>query len=169
MKYTLTIFTENKPGVLYRIADVFLRRKINVESLTVSEIESGGTSRFTVVQNMEEEMVKKVIKQLNKIIEVIRVYASCDEELYFNEIALIKVGYKTKEDIASIYNLVLEERGNRVVFVNDVSVIVRSYGTEKEIQSLLEKLKPYGIKDVAISGRTAVLIHDKPRIEVTTD
>src|SRR3989344_37870 len=158
MKYTLTIFTENKPGVLYRIADVFLRRKINVESLTVSEIESKGISRFTVVQNMEEEMVKKVIKQLNKIIEVVRVYASTDEELYFNEIALIKVGYKTKGDIATIYNLILEERGNRVVFVNDISVIIRSYGTEKEIQKLVEKLKPFGIKDVAISGRTAVLI-----------
>ncbi|MBI2022315.1 acetolactate synthase small subunit [Candidatus Daviesbacteria bacterium] len=162
-KFTMTIFTENKPGVLYRIADVFLRRKINVESLTVSEIESGGVSRFTIVQNMDEDTVKKVVKQLNKIIEVLNVYASLDDELYYNEIALIKVGYKTKEDISSIYTIVAQE-GAKVVLVNSTSVIVEGAGTEKDIETLLNSLKPFGIKDIAISGRTAVLIHEAPSI-----
>lgn len=162
-KYTITIFTENKPGVLYHIADVFLRRKINIESLTVSEIESGGVSRFTIVQHLDEETTIKVIKQLNKIIEVLKVYASLDDELYYNETALVKVGYKTKEDISAIYNIVSHE-GAKVVFVNSTSVIVEGSGTEKDIETLLNALKPFGIKDIAISGRTAVLIHDKASI-----
>lgn len=162
-KYTITIFTENRPGVLYRIADIFLRRKINVESLTVSEIESGGVSRFTIVQHMDEDTVQKVVKQLDRIIEVLNVYASIDEELYFNEVALVKVGYKTKEDISAIYNIVTQEEA-KVVSVNDISVIVEGSGTEKDIETLLNALRPFGIKDIAISGRTAVLLHDKPSI-----
>lgn len=167
-KYTITIFTENKPGVLYRIADIFLRRKINVESLTVSEIESGGISRFTVVQHLDEETTTKVVKQLNRIIEVINVYASLEDELYYNEIALIKVAYKTKEDISSIYNIVTQEKA-KVAFVNSTSVIVEGAGTEKEIETLLNALKPFGIKDLAISGRTAVLVHDKASITPESD
>lgn len=167
-KYTITIFTENKPGVLYRIADIFLRRKINVESLTVQEIESGGISRFTIVQHLDEDTTRKVVKQLNRIIEVIDVYASLDEELYYNELALIKVAYKTKEDISAIYTIVSQE-GGKVVSVNSTSIIIEGYGTEGEIQTLLNALKPFEIKDLAISGRTAVLLHDKASINVNEE
>ena len=73
MEYTLTIFTENKPGVLYRIADIFLRRKINVESLTVSELYPPDKSRFTIVISTTEEQIKKIAAQIEKIIEVLDV------------------------------------------------------------------------------------------------
>ena len=84
MEYTLTIFTENKPGVLYRISDVFLRRKINVESLTVSELYPPDRSRFTVVINTDEEQIKKIAAQIEKIIEVFEVYYNTDEGLIYH-------------------------------------------------------------------------------------
>src|ERR1700722_15354620 len=89
--YTIIIFTENKPGVLYRIADAFLKRKINIESLTVSEIEAQGMSRFTIQVKGSRFSIEKISKQLYKIIEVIKVIEKTDEELIFKEIALIKV------------------------------------------------------------------------------
>src|SRR5246127_4436545 len=92
--YTIIIFTENKPGVLYRIADAFLKRKINIESLTVSEIETRGMSRFTVTIKGTKFEVEKISKQLYKIIEVIKVLETTDDELIFKEIALIKVSTK---------------------------------------------------------------------------
>lgn len=71
--FTLIIFTENKPGVLYRIADNFLRRKVNIESLTVTETEKKGISRFTIVITATEETISKIVKQCNKIIEVTKI------------------------------------------------------------------------------------------------
>src|ERR1700733_4327073 len=92
--YTIIIFTENKPGVLYRIADLLLRRKINIESLTVSEIETKGLSRFTIVVKADAHIIEKVVKQLYRIIEVVEVFEKTDEELLFKEISLIKVSTK---------------------------------------------------------------------------
>lgn len=72
--YTIIIITENKPGVLYRIADIFLKRKINIESLTVSETEKKGLSEFKIVITTEKETLEKVLMQIKKIIEVVSVY-----------------------------------------------------------------------------------------------
>lgn len=72
--YTITAFTENTPGVLYRIADLFLRRKINIESLNVSEVKNEDQSRFTIVVLAEAELVEKIVKQLYRIIEVRKTY-----------------------------------------------------------------------------------------------
>src|SRR6266436_3085311 len=92
--YTIIIFTENKPGILYRIADAFLKRKINIESLTVSEIEARGMSRFTILVKGTKFEIEKISKQLYKIIEVVKVVETTDEELIFKELALFKVSTK---------------------------------------------------------------------------
>jgi acetolactate synthase-1/3 small subunit len=97
MQYTLTVFTENKPGVLYRIADLLLRRQINIESLTVSETERHGISRFTIVVLCDKATVEKVVKQLYRIIEVIKVFEMEDKDLIFKEIAFIKVSTKNPD------------------------------------------------------------------------
>lgn len=76
MKHTIIATTENKPGVLYRIADLFLRRKINIESLHVAETKTTGISRFTIIVDAEPPDVEKLVKQLNRIIEVIDVHAA---------------------------------------------------------------------------------------------
>ncbi len=72
--YTIIIITENKPGVLYRIADIFLKRKINIESLSVSETEKKGLSQFTILIKTEKEILEKVLRQIGKIIEVVKVF-----------------------------------------------------------------------------------------------
>src|SRR6185437_3108126 len=107
--YTIIIFTENKPGILYRIADSFLKRKINIESLTVSEIEAQGMSRFTITVKGTQLGIEKITKQLYKIIEVVKVLETTDSELVFREIALIKVSTKNPgkrqevEEIADLF------------------------------------------------------------------
>ena len=85
MQYTITAFAENKPGVLYRIADLFLRRKINVDSMTVSETERKGISRFTIVVNTNKDIVEKICKQLYLIIEVVKVFDNEDKDLIYKE------------------------------------------------------------------------------------
>src|SRR5688572_14592249 len=102
MKYTLIIFTENKPGVLYRIADIFLRRKINIESLTVSEIPGQNRSRFTIVLATDEKEIQKISKQLDRIIEVLDVYYKTDDEIIYHEIALVKIALFSPADAENI-------------------------------------------------------------------
>src|SRR5579862_7153789 len=100
--YTIIIFTENKPGVLYRIADSFLKRKINIESLTVSEIEAQEMSRFTIRVKGTTLTIEKISKQLYKIIEVIKVLEKTDEELIYKELALIKVSTRDPQKRRSV-------------------------------------------------------------------
>lgn len=156
-EYTLTIFTENKPGVLYRISDVFLRRKINVESLTVSELYPPDKSRFTVVIKTDEEQIKKIAAQIEKIIEVLEVYYNTDEGLISLEIALIKIVIKGLKDLSVIQKIVGESPTAKIFAIYEDSIVIEESGTEKEVRTFLEKLKDFKIEDLAISGRTALL------------
>jgi aminotransferase len=154
--YTIIIFAENKPGVLYRIADLFLRRKINIESLTVSEIEKQGISRFTIVICVNREMVEKIVKQLYRIIEIIKVFEKTDDALVFKELAFIKVSTKNPnerrevEDLAYLFHA-------KVHFVGRDFLIIEKTGSEEEINSLYALLRPFGIREFVRSGRIAVL------------
>lgn len=154
--YTIIIFTENKPGVLYRIADLFLRRKINIESLTVSEVEEKMLSRFTIVVKADERIIERVVKQLYRIIEVLKVMEKTDEELFYRDIALIKVFTKTAvkrrevEDAARLFQA-------NISFIGKDFLVVEKSGTEEEIHSLYALLRPFGIKEYVRSGRIAVL------------
>jgi len=89
--YTITIFTENHIGLLNRITIIFTRRHLNIESLTVSESELAGIHRFTIVSNTTEQMVKKVVKQIEKLVEVLRSSYYTEDEIIHQEIALYKV------------------------------------------------------------------------------
>ena len=154
-RYTIIIFTENKPGILYRIADTFLKRKINIESLTVSEIEASGMSRFTIVVKEDKHAVEKVAKQLYKIVEVTKVIEKTDETLTFKEISLIKVATKNPaqrrevEDLAYLF-------GAQIDYVSSDSLTIQKSGSEEEINSLYSLLKPFGIKEYVRSGRIAL-------------
>ena len=157
MDYTLTIFTENIPGVLYRISDVFLRRKINVESLTVSELYPPDKSRFTVVINTSEEQIKKIAAQIEKIIEVLEVYYNTDEGLIYHEIALIKIAIRGLKDLSEVQKVVSESPTAKIFSIYEDSIVIEESGTEKEVRGFIEKLGSFKIEDLAISGRTAVL------------
>ncbi len=154
-QYTIIIFTDNKPGVLYRIADLFLRRKINIESLTVSEIETKGLSRFTVVVKTDSHIIEKIVKQLYRIIEVVKVFEKTDEELLFKEISLIKVATKNPDQRREVEDLVYLFRA-KIVYVGSDFVTIEKSGSEEEINSLYSLLKPFGIKEYVRSGRIAL-------------
>ncbi len=154
--YTVIIYTENKPGILYRIADVFLKRKINVESLTVSEIETAHMSRFTVLVKTERVEVEKIVKQLYKIIEVTKVLEKVDDELIYREIALIKVAIKNPGQRQEIENFALLFSA-KIVHVSEDALTIEKSGTEEEIDSLYTRLKPFGIKEIVRSGRIALI------------
>ena len=154
--YTIIVFTENKPGILYRIADVFLKRKVNIESLTVSEIETSGMSRFTIVIKGNTFTVEKIVKQLYKIIEVIKVRENTDEMIVFRDTALIKVTTKNSDQRHEIENFVALFAA-KIVFVGDNTMIIEKTGTEEEITSLYNRLKPFGIKEYVRSGRIALI------------
>ena len=157
--YTIIAFTENKPGVLYRISDLFLRRKVNIESLTVSEIETKGISRFTIVVHAEKELVEKIVKQLYRIIEVIKVFESTDQQLVFKEIGFIKVSTKTPERRREVEELAFLFRA-KIGHVGVNSLVIEKVGSEEEIDSLFTLLRPFGIKEFVRSGRIAVLKDD---------
>lgn len=154
--YTIIIFTENKPGVLYRIADAFLKRKINIESLTVSEIEAQKMSRFTIRVKGTKLDIEKISKQLYKIIEVIKVIESTDEELLYKELAMMKVSTKDSHTRRNVEDIVRLAKADVLAIGRDYLVVEKA-GTEEEIESLYGLLKPFGIKEYVRSGRIAVL------------
>lgn len=154
--YTISAFTENSPGVLHRITVLFTRRKVNVESLTVSETETKGISRFTIVIKTNRETARKIAKQIKRIVELKKVFVAMNQHLLFKEIAFMKVRCESGEK-----RLEIEDRAHRygasVVFADDTSVIVEKTGQEDEINSLLKLVEPFGVIEFIRSGRIAVL------------
>lgn len=154
--YTITAFTENTPGVLYRIANLFLRRKINIESLTVSEVKDHDHSRFTIVVLAEAMLVEKIVKQLYRIIEVVKVIDSTDESVIAREIALVKVSANTHEKRKEIEHLITISQFARIISVEKSALVIEKTGTEKEINEFYELMRPFGIKEFVQSGRIAI-------------
>ena len=154
--FTITAITENSPGVLHRITDLFTRRKINIESLSVSETETKGVSRFTIVVKTEKDLVLKIVKQIRRVIEVLDTYVCRNSHLVFREVALIKVNSENPESRQKI-----EEVSSRydaeIVSGTEESMIVEKTGTEEEINALYLLLEPFGIEEFIRSGRIALL------------
>jgi acetolactate synthase-1/3 small subunit len=154
--YTICVFTENTIGLLNKITIIFTRRRINIESLTVSETERKGISRFTIVIKHEKrEEVEKLVRQIRKIIEVLAVFGYLNEDVVYNEIALFKIstplGGKSVdvETINKIYKA-------WVVYWGLDYVVIEKTGTETEIFDFFRYIKPHGIIEFVRSGRVAV-------------
>ncbi len=163
--YTLCIFTGNTIGLLNRITIIFTRRRINIESLTVSETERKGVSRFTIViKHDSREDVEKLVRQIRKIVEVMAVFGYLNDEIVFNEIALFKIstplGAKTL-DIETIN----KQYKSWVVYWGLDYVVIEKTGTEKEIFEFFEYLKQHEILEFVRSGRVAVGKTEKGLVE----
>lgn len=170
--YTICIFTENTLGLLNRISGIFTRRRINIDSLSVSETERKGISRFTIVIRSEQrDQVEKIVKQIRKIIEVLAVFGYEDQELAFNELAFFKMG---REHAAALGPVLEANRKARLLFEDTDFLIVETSGTEEEIYDFFRTLEPYGIKEFVRSGRIALpknkkgLVHYLPAEAVGT-
>ncbi len=153
-KHTLVALVEDKPGVLNRVASLFRRRAFNIQSLAVGQSEQPGLSRMTVVVSGDSAVVEQVRKQLDKLINVIRVSDITEEDIVARELALIKVNAtaSTRSEIMQIVDIF---RAN-IVDVSSDSVTVEVTGDEDKVESLLELLRSFGIKEVTKTGRVAL-------------
>jgi acetolactate synthase-1/3 small subunit len=157
MKETLIALMQDKPGVFDRVASLFRRRNFNIESITVGHSETPGISRMTLVVDCDNEVQREqVVKQFHKLIEVTKVIdeVTSDRAVY-RELALIKVG-ATIETRAGIIQLV-DIFGAQVVDVSQTAMTIELTGLEDQIDSFVNLLRPFGIKEMARTGRVAML------------
>lgn len=154
-RHTITVLTENTPGVLHRITSVFTRRKVNIESLTVSETEIDDVSRFTVVFYSEPEFVTQLVRPIQKIVEVVDAFASDDGALLYKEIAFLRVGFSSEWERADIEQLVKKNDG-KIILSNGRTLVVEITGEEDEIDRFKDILKVYPLKTFIRSGRIAI-------------
>jgi acetolactate synthase I/III small subunit len=154
-EYTLTIFTENKVGLLHRITVIFTRRHLNIESLNTSESEVRGIYRFTIVVTTTEAMVRTVTKQIEKQIGILKAFYHTQDELVYQEIAMYKIPTKAfayGDDVESL----IRKSNARILTVEPEYIVVEKTGHKEETQQLFRELEPYGILQFARSGRIAI-------------
>lgn len=154
MKHTLAILVENKPGVLTRVAGLFSRRGFNIESLAVGVTENADTSRMTIVVSGDDHILEQVEKQLNKLIDVIRVSDIPTEESVNRELALIKVGVdsSTRAEVMQIVDIFRA----KIVDVGIKSLIIEVTGDESKINAMEQLLRQFGIKEMVRTGKIAM-------------
>lgn len=154
MKHTVVAWMEDRPGVLTRVASLFRRRGFNIESLAVGHSETPGISRMTFVVDGDERMVDQAVKQLEKQIDVTRVEDVTEKPVVTRELALVRVRTNTQTR-AEIMQLVDIYRAQIVDVALD-SLIIQAVGTEDRVNSLLELLSHYGIREMVRTGRVAI-------------
>lgn len=153
--FTVSIYTENNLGLLSRIAAIFLKRHINIESITASQSEVDQVMRFIIVVRVSPEQIKKIIGQLEKQIEVIRAFYHTDEDMVFQETALYKIRSSDFVEDLDIQNFIKESNA-RIVTVTPGFFVIEKTGKRHETESLYDKLKPYGLMQFVRSGTIAV-------------
>lgn len=153
--YTISIYTENNIGLLNRIATIFLKRHINIESLTVSSTEIENVSRFIMVSNLSEESVKKIIGQLEKQVEVIKAYYHTNEESIYVQTALFKIKSSLLFDERQIQNIIKNSNA-QIVTVSPEFFVIEKSGRKEDIETLYDELLPFGIMQFVRSGRISV-------------
>ena len=154
MKNAMSVLVENKFGVLARIATLFAARGFNIDSLAVGETEDPNISRMTIVVDGDEKIVEQVEKQLNKLIDVIRVTNLAGTSHIQRDLALIKVAIN-KTNRAEVIKIVGIFKA-KIVDMTNVSMILEITGDEKQIESFIEVLKPFQIKEMSRTGVIAM-------------
>ena len=151
---TLSVLVDDHPGVLNRVSSLLRRRRFNIESLTVGHTENEGLSRMTIIVDGASAPVEQVEKQLYKLIEVRKVTDLSEESFVARELVLVKVTAHAESrpqlrEIAELF-------GARIVDVAPRSLVIEAVGSQERIDGLLETLRPYGIREIARSGRVAI-------------
>lgn len=154
MKHTISVLVENKFGVLARVAGLFSGRGYNIDSLNVGETEDPTMSRMTIVARGDDRVLEQITKQLNKLIDVIKVTDLTSEKHVERELVLIKVNANQK-DRSEIIQLADIFRAN-IVDVSHETLIISVTGDEDKIAAIINMLRPYGIREIARSGKVAM-------------
>jgi acetolactate synthase-1/3 small subunit len=154
MRHTISVLVENKFGVLSRVSGLFSGRGFNIESLSVGETIDPAISTMTIVTTGDDQIVEQITKQLNKLIDVIKVVDLVDVDHVEREMVLIKVSPR-KEDKSEVLKLAEIFRG-RVVDSGTVTFTVEITGSERKIAAFIELIRPYGIKEFVRTGKVAI-------------
>jgi acetolactate synthase-1/3 small subunit len=155
-EYTITVYTENQIGLLNRIAIIFSRRKINIESLNTSPSEVDSVHRFTIVINETEDVVRKLCRQIEKQVEVLKAYYNTQEEIVWQELALYKVPTDIIAEEVKVERL-LREHGAKAVVIRKDYTVFEVAGHREETDNLIKVLEPYGLIEFVRSGRVAII------------
>jgi acetolactate synthase-1/3 small subunit len=155
-EFTVTVYTENHIGLLNRIAIIFSRRKINVDSLNTSPSEVEGIHRFTIVINETEDVVRKLVRQIEKQVEVLKAYYNTIDEIVWQELALYKVPTDEIAEKVKVERL-LREFGARAVVIRKDYTVFETTGHREETDKLVQVLEPYGLIEFVRSARVAII------------
>ena len=153
--FTVSIYTENNIGLLNRISAIFLKRHVNIESLTSSQSEIDDIYRFVILVNVSEIKIKRIIKQIEKQIEVIAAFYHTDKETIFLETALYKVKSKSLFEKKDIQKIIKNSQAN-IVTVSPEYFVIEKTGWRRETEALYNSLEPYGLLQFVRSGRISV-------------
>ena len=154
MTHTISVLVENHFGVLARVAGLFSARGFNIDSLAVGETEDSSVSRMTIVVQGDERVLEQIMKQLNKLVDVIKVIDLTPEEKIERELVLVKVTAATASR-AEIMQIVNTFRA-KIVDINPKSLTVEVTGNKGKVDAMLELLRPFGVKEVVRTGAIAL-------------
>ena len=153
--YTVTVYSENQVGLLNQISIIFTRRQLNIESLSVSGSAIEGVHKFTITTYSDRETMEKLVKQIEKRIDVLRAFFYTDDEIIFQEVALYKVPTDKLLDDRSIEDLIRKHNA-RILEVTRTYTVIEKSGHPDETQSLFEELSRYDVMQFVRSGRVAI-------------
>lgn len=154
MRHTLSVLVENKPGVLARIAGLFSGRGFNISSLTVGETEDPAVSRMTIIVTGDDAILEQVSKQLNKLVDVIKVLDLTDEAHLERELALVKVQAESGQR-AEITQLAEIFRA-KIVDVSEKTLTLQVTGTASKVNAFMDLVRPFGVKELVRTGMVAM-------------
>jgi acetolactate synthase I/III small subunit len=154
MRHTIFVLVENKFGVLARVAGLFSGRGYNIDSLNVGETEDPTVSRMTIVARGDDRIIEQITKQLNKLIDVIKVTDLTEEAHIERELVLIKVSAtaKVRSEIIQLADIFRSS----IVDVSHETLVISAIGDGDKINAMIDMLRPYGIREIARSGKVAI-------------
>ena len=155
MRHTLSVLVENKFGVLTRISGLFSGRGFNIETLNVAPTQDATMSRMTIVVKGDDAVLEQIIKQLNKLIDVIKVQDFREDEYVDRELALVKIkaDMKVRSEVMQICDIFRA----KIVDVQHKTVTVEITGNESKVAAFLDLMEPFGIRDLTRTGKVAML------------
>jgi len=163
-RYILSVLVEDKPGVMQRVSGLFRRRNFNIDSITVGHSEKKGVSRITLTVAGDRKILEQVMKQLNKLIEVVKVSELSEKESVVRELALVKVRTKNEGVRSELISYANIFRG-RIVDVSKNSMIIEITGDSEKIDAFIDLVKIYGILELARTGITAMIRGAKKEVK----
>ncbi len=155
-EYTLTVFCENKTGLMARIVSIITRRHINIEGFSASQSSMDGIFKFTIVVELTEERVRKLIGQIDKQVDVLKAFYYKNEEIIYQEIALYKVpteAFYGNDDLEKL----VREHNARILRIEEEYIVIEKTGHTRDTELLLDELKERGIYEFVRSGRIAIV------------